>query len=196
MLVTLRKAKKIQAAIQAAITAADPKLATRIEIPVLRQTSEVEPAILKGREALRDRIRHITRLENIVLGIRQNVGRANAASEINDLVAEQANLKGREKRLARLVTCTPETPETAAQVAEFEATRAAYERVTNSYGLTSQEFKATVVDVELLTDLRVALNGVTRRIADIQDALEDLNKKNTIEISDEDVAYLQAALII
>lgn len=196
MLITLRKAKKIQASIQTAIAAEDAKLTPRIVISTLKPTSEVEGIILKARDTLRTQFDHLTRLESIVFDIRRKVGQSNHTSGISDLVTEQASLKSREKRLARLIAGTTETPELVSVMTEFAATKEAYERITDSYSLTSREFRASAVDAELLTGMRVAHNALVRRIADIQDTLEDLNKKQTIEISDEDMAYLQAALII
>ena len=199
--ITLSKSKQIQKSIETALSEEEKKLSTKVEISIFNDEDTVPQEIEKGRAALRARVDHVIRLENILMDIRRKVDQRNREGDgnikISDLVTEQVGLRAREKRLARLASQANEAPDLNIVKSEFRSKKAIYDRSTESYGYgDNTTFTTSVADANMVREIRVMVLSVKNRIEEIQRTLNYENMKLVIQIPDEDISYLQDNLII
>ena len=139
-------------------------------------------------------------LLRIRFAIRKSIETENEVSGINALMNKEAELKATSKLLTALMTTELPASEYQLATSRFDALKAQhaagnppasrYGEPTDSITLTS------VLRTETLDQLKAEAKVVQRALLETVDQLSALNAGRQIEISDEDVKFLEAASII
>jgi hypothetical protein len=180
MFISLRKAAALQKEILAAVPAANAmaKISVYAENPV----EELINLELNALEAVELRARLMTTLHDI----RSATAKINMEAGIHDLVARSAYLDKLISFLGTLATADVR-PSDAVINGKVERTR-----TTESYGY-NEEVLFPILSEESIAKIKEEISEKKKQKVAIQDQLLELNIKNSIKLSEENVAVLTAA---
>jgi hypothetical protein len=187
MKLTLRKANAIQNAINEAIKGLD--LNTTV---TLNEFEEVGDQI----QAVRDRVwTHAATRNKLVMAlyeIRAKVAQANAASGINDHLANVAYL---EKQISHNTMLAGKGAQTALRVLNGQVNKLK-EVKEDGYGYSRRDVVTSIFTEEEVEDFRRTVADHKREKQRVQDTLLELNVQTEIELEEGTATFLEKADIL
>lgn len=194
MKVNLRKAAAIQKAINTAIMAAEGEMKTSVAVSVYAEAPdrEVETAQAK----FNDGYQTVTRLTEILYGIRSRVGRADAESGKNDLLTQEALASVLATRAAKYAKAEPAVSSRELN-AEIEAVRTQQtSRDASIYGRREHSIATNVLPSDRIKALATEAVEAKRRKTELADRIMQINVSAEIEIPDSDYSFLRTAGVV
>lgn len=174
MKLTLRKANAVQAAINEAVKALD--LNTRVE---LNEFEEVPDQIQSSRDRFWENNTKRDQLLDCLYEIRQLVAQANAASGINDMLAQIAHF---EKQISYKNSLVNKGAQTALIVLNGQLQKNANAK-DEGFGYRTIDVNTSILTEEEVTALRKELADARKQKQKLQDTLLELNVRTEIELS-------------
>lgn len=172
---TLRQAARLAEEIAARIRVLSPPLET------LLGADETAPAaaVARAREKARAQEADVRALEDVLVAIRQAVGRANAEAGISDLLAERAALGG---RIARLEARAKARPYAGAAQADAALADLRAQRAASRFGGAEASIAVPIWDAEEVAEAEREALACRRRLAAVGDLLAERNAGRRIAL--------------
>jgi len=172
---TLRQAARLAEEIAARIRVFSPPLDTALAADETAPAEALERARLRATHQDHE----IHQLEDLLIALRQAVGRANAETGISDLLAERAVLAGRLARLEARAKARPYVgaPQAEAALADLRAQRSA-----SRFGGAEGSVSVPIWTLTEIADANAEALTCRRRLAAIGDALAERNAGRRIAL--------------
>lgn len=178
---SLRKANALQVSINDALKGLD--LSTTVSLNEFQEPSKVlKEAVVKFEAAAYSRLQFQSSLYNI----RKLVAKANAASGINDVLADLAQ---EEKNIVFYTTLTKAGVQTDVTVITGKLDKARA-RVEDAYSYRSNDVTTSILTEENIQSYKGLLQDAKKNKVKLQDKLLELNVKTTITLPAVDEAFL------
>jgi hypothetical protein len=187
MKLTLRKANAIQAAINEMIKGLD--LNTSV---TLNEFEDVQEQIDAVRNRFWTHSATRNKLTMALYEIRAKVAQANAASGINDRLANVAYL---EKQISHNTMLAGKGAQTALRVLNGQVKKNA-EVKEDIYGRSSRDVTTSIFTEEEIEDFRRTIADFKREKQRVQDLLLELNVQTEIELEEGTATFLEKADIL
>jgi hypothetical protein len=165
---TLRQAARLAEEISVRIRALSPAL----DVALSADETMPAAAVARARDKARRQEQEVRALEEVLVALRQAVGRANAETGISDLLAERAVLGGRLSRLEARAKSRPYAGEAQAEaaLADLRAQRSA-----SRFGGSDSTIAVPIWDAEEIESAEMEALACRRRLAEIGDLLAERN---------------------
>jgi hypothetical protein len=189
MKLNLRKASVVQNSIRAAISERQSLLTGTHEMCLWAVNDE---ALAEARGIQNRALDELERLESILVGIRDQVGTANAKNGVNRLLAEQTAVAAGIARYSRLAKSTPLPSST--QLSE-RAKQITASNEKNSFRVT-ESFSVGVFSTVDIQRFSNQLTTLRRRQTAISEELITINIGTEISVRDQDWSWLESLGIV
>jgi hypothetical protein len=189
MKMNLRKAAVLQNSIRSAISERQNLLTGQHTVQLWAVNDE---ALAEARRAQKSALDEISRLEEILVNIREQVGAANVKSGVSALLAEDAVLGAQISRLTRLSKAQP-LPSTAQLTEQARQINAHNEK--NTYRM-QDSFTVGVFSVADIETFNLQLVALRRRRTQVSEELITLNINTEISIKDSAYSWLESQGIV
>ena len=187
MQISLRRASQIRSDVEKAL-AALPSLPVTISV----YETDVGIALNTKRQEVLDGLALRNRLESLLFDLRRQIGRKNTESGISDLLAEQALLETRRRRLEKLVATKPvhiDLIRGKVATARERATKVEQGGYFTKASLV-EEIASDVFTADDISQSKEELTAVKRKLREVSGTLIDLNSRTTVELADAEVVLL------
>lgn len=185
MKINLRKASALQSVIRSAISEQNSLVTGSINMP-LWNVSDESMAQERGKQV--NALSTVERLEDLLVNMREQVGKVNVKAGVNSLLAEQTKVTSQIGRLTRLIAHSEVMPSTDALQRQVDAIKA---RAEKSPIYRDDSITVGCFSIKDLERFKNSLVKLRRRQVEINDALIAANISNEISISDNDWTWLE-----
>jgi len=159
--------------------------------PISIYETDVSAAIATRRVDILSALAQAERAEMLLATLEKAINKQNAAAGIYDILTDQTRAQSRRYRLEELIAAKP---------AQLEHIRGRFDAAReclpdSDFGDLARsgadEFETEVLSDDDLATLKREQIAVQRQLRDLSDALNDANNRNTVDLAQADVAWLQ-----